>query len=213
MKQKYTADNCFLDYQGPFRSQTDIILASASPRRQALLASLGICFQVMPARFKEPAAKQGQTPEEYALGMSAEKADEIAARKPGALVIAADTIVVHEKIIMGKPESEAHALKMLSSLQGSTHRVITAVSIISGSRKQTRSFACETLVAMVQTGNDILMEYIRTGEPEDKAGAYAIQGAGAFLVRSIQGSYTNVVGLPLAQVWTALLELEAIRSC
>ncbi|MFP4396822.1 MAG: Maf family protein [Desulfonatronovibrio sp.] len=213
MNQKKAAQNYFLDCQGPFRSQADIVLASASPRRQALLASLGICFQVVPARFKEPPAKPGQTPEEYALRMSGEKAAEIAARKPGSLIVAADTIVIHDEVIMGKPVSESHALEMLSSLQGCTHRVITAVNIISGNRKQTRSFTCETLVEMVQAGNDTLKKYIETGEPRDKAGAYAIQGTGAFLISSIQGSYTNVVGLPLAQVWTVLLEMEAVRSC
>lgn len=213
MKQKNHANNCFLDYQGPFRSLTDIVLASASPRRQALLASLGICFQVAPARFKEPPAEPGQTPEEYALCMAGKKAEEIAASKSESLVIAADTIVVFEKVIMGKPVSESHAFGILSSLQGRTHRVITAVNIISGSRKQTRSFTCETLVEMARADNEALKQYIKTGESEDKAGAYAIQGTGAFLVSSIQGSYTNVVGLPLTRVWTTLLEMAAITAC
>lgn len=212
MKQKNRTDSSFIDYQGPFRSRTDIVLASASPRRQALLASLGICFQVVPAGFKEPPAEPGQRPEKYALCMSGKKAEEISVRKPESLIIAADTIVVLEDVIMGKPVSEGHALEMLSRLQGRTHRVITAVCIIPGKPEQARSFTCETLVEMVQARQDTLKQYIKTGEPQDKAGGYAIQGTGAFLVSSVQGSYTNVVGLPLARVCSVLLDLGAITS-
>lgn len=201
----------FLDYQGPFRAAVDIILASASPRRQALLTSLGISFQVIPALFKEPAPETGQSPEDYALSLARDKALEVADKKPAALVIAADTIVVLEGTIMGKPCSDAHALEMLKKLSGNTHRVITGVHIKSPAQKTDRSFFCQTLVEMVPASDDILEEYVRTGEPADKAGAYAIQGLGGFLIKSVNGSYTNVVGFPLAEVWTALLEINALR--
>jgi len=200
----------FLDFQGPFRSAAEIILASASPRRQALLTSLGICFQVIPARFREPAPDPGQVPEDYALFLAGEKALEVAEKKPDSLVIAADTIVVLEETVMGKPGSDAQALEMLKRLQGNVHLVITAVSIKSFARRVEKSFFCRTVVEMVQATDDILAQYVQTGEPADKAGAYAIQGLGGFLVKSVNGSYTNVVGFPLAEVWTALLEMNAI---
>ncbi len=200
----------FLDFQGPFRSAMDIILASSSPRRQALLASLGICFQVIPARFKETAPEPGRSPEEYASYLAQEKALEVSEKNPACLVIAADTIVVFDQLIMGKPQSDAQALEMLKKLQGKTHRVITAVMIKSLSQKLAESFICQTLVEMVPATDELIMEYVKTGEPSDKAGAYAIQGVGAFLVKSVQGSYTNVVGLPLAEVWRSLRALKAV---
>lgn len=200
-----------LDFQGPFRSTREIILASASPRRQALLASLGISFHVIPARFREPDPEPGRPPQEHALFLAREKAGEVAAKKNRAVVIGADTIVVHRGTIMGKPESDAHALEMLGSLQGSIHQVITAVSIMCLSLKFDKNIVCSTQVEMVRAGDEILARYIRTREPEDKAGAYAIQGLGGFLVKSVHGSYSNVVGLPLAEVWTCLLEQGYLR--
>lgn len=199
-----------VSYQGPFRSSADIVLASASPRRQSLLASLGICFQVIPAKFKEPDPEPGQKPEDYALYLAEAKACEVADQKHSAIVIAADTIVVLDQTIMGKPRSRSNALEMLKNLQGNTHRVITAVSILCRQKKNRESFFCETFVEMVSVEDDILWQYIQTGETDDKAGAYAIQGLGGFLVKSIQGSYSNVVGFPLAEVWTKLLQLRAI---
>jgi septum formation protein len=206
------AGGSFLDFQGPFRSVADIILASASPRRQALLASLGICFQVIPARFREPAPEPGISPEEYALFMAREKAREVAGRKPDSVVIAADTIVVLEGTIMGKPRSKTHGLEMLSRLQGNTHQVITASCLKWAFRKLEKPIVCSTLVEMARAPGRILEEYVKSGEPADKAGAYAIQGLGAFLISSVSGSYTNVVGLPLTQVWEALLEMKVIKT-
>ncbi|MFN2268005.1 MAG: nucleoside triphosphate pyrophosphatase [Desulfonatronovibrio sp.] len=203
-------DSSNFSFQGPFRSAADIILASASPRRQSLLTTLGICFQVIPAKLKEPEPEPGQKPQDYALYLSDAKAMEIADQKPSAVVIAADTIVVLDQTIMGKPRSRTNALEMLKSLQGNTHRVITAVSILCRHKKMRESFFCETIVEMVSVEDDILKQYIETGETDDKAGAYAIQGLGGFLIKSIQGSYTNVVGFPIAEVWTKLLQLKAI---
>lgn len=203
-------NNPSLSFQGPFRSSADIVLASASPRRQSLLTTLGICFQVIPAKFKEPEPEPGQQPEDYALYLAEAKACEVADQKHSAMVIAADTIVVLDQTIMGKPRSRTSALEMLKNLQGNTHRVITAVSIMCRHKKIRESFFCETSVEMVSVEDDILWQYIQTGETDDKAGAYAIQGLGGFLVKSIQGSYSNVVGFPLAEVWTKLLQLKAI---
>lgn len=206
------AGGSFLDFQGPFRAAADIILASASPRRQALLASLGICFQVIPARFKEPPPEPGTSPEEYALVMAREKAREVAGKNPESVIIAADTIVVLEGTIMGKPESKTHALEMLTRLQGNTHQVVTASCVKWTSRELEKSIVCSTSVEMARAPGRILEEYVKSGEPADKAGAYAIQGLGAFLISSVSGSYTNVVGLPLTRVWEALLEMKAIKT-
>lgn len=211
MSKSSFSGNPLLDFQGPFRTAMDIILASASPRRQALLTSLGISFQVIPSSFREPEPEPGCQPWEYALFLAQQKARHLPRRKPDSLIIAADTIVVLDNAIMNKPESEDHALDMLSRLQGNTHQVITAVSISSVTENNDNTFFCKTDVEMIEAGPDVLREYIRTGEPEGKAGAYAIQGLGAFLVKSIKGSYTNVVGLPLAEVCTALLKLNALK--
>ena len=197
--------------QGPFRSAREIVLASASPRRQMLLTSLGLDFQVEPAEFIEPRQKFGQNPEEYALALAREKCRLVAEKKSGAMVLGADTIVVLNEEIMGKPASEEHALEMLTRLQGELHSVITAVSIRCAEVDIERSFRIITRVKMAPADRDVLLAYISTGEPQDKAGAYAIQGQGAFLVEEIIGSYTNVVGLPLSQVLRALLELKAVR--
>ncbi|RQD64620.1 MAG: septum formation protein Maf [Desulfonatronovibrio sp. MSAO_Bac4] len=203
-------DSSIFSFQGPFRSAADIILASASPRRQSLLTTLGISFQVIPAKLKEPDPEPKQKPEGYALHLADAKASEVADQKHSAVVIAADTIVVLDQTIMGKPRSRANALEMLKNLQDNTHRVITAVSILCRQKKVRESFFCETSVEMVSVEDHILRQYIDTGETDDKAGAYAIQGLGGFLIKSIQGSYTNVVGLPLAEVWTKLFQLHAI---
>lgn len=197
--------------QGPFRSIHEIILASASPRRQMLLSTLGLDFRVVPADYKEPPIKSGQDPEHYALQMSGEKCRLIAEKNPGCVVLGADTIVVLEKEVMGKPGSREHALEMLERLQGKVHEVITGVCLKWESRQAQDSFSVVSRVEMIPAGLDILKAYINTGEPRDKAGAYAIQGVGAFLVSEVSGSYTNVVGLPLDKVMQALLQLGAIR--
>ncbi len=203
-----------LKFQGPFRSALDIVLASASPRRQALLTSLGISFQVIPPRFKEPPPEPGRQADDYALFLAREKAREVAAKKPASLVMAADTLVVLGETIMGKPASEAGALDMLKRLQGNTHLVITAVCFQHGAENTEKSIICRTYVEMIPAEERVLAQYVKTGEPADKAGAYAIQGSGAFLVHALRGSYTNVVGLPLAEVCSALLEMNVIRlSC
>jgi len=202
----------YLLAQGPFRTAREIILASASPRRQMLLATLGLDFRVVPADYREPPIKSGQDPEHYALEMSREKCRIIAEKNPDSVVLGADTIVVLEKEVMGKPGSREHALEMLERLQGNVHEVITGVCLQWESRQVRDSFSVISRVEMIPAGLDILEAYINTGEPRDKAGAYAIQGVGAFLVKAVSGSYTNVVGLPLDRVTQALLHIKAIRT-
>ncbi|WP_052507401.1 Maf family protein [Desulfonatronovibrio magnus] len=196
---------------GPFRPAARLILASASPRRQFLLSTLGISFEVIPANYREPPPRENQQPQDYALELAAAKGNEVAEKNPAAIVIAADTIVVHDNIIMGKPTSKDHALKMLKSLQGSVHQVITAVNISYAASSKQEAFYNITDVEMAEASTDLLKCYINTGEPADKAGAYGIQGLGGFLIKSLSGSYTNVVGLPLSEVWSRLLQIQAIR--
>ncbi len=191
-------------HNGPFVSRESLVLASGSPRRRELLADIGLDFEVVPSRAEEPVPTPGEQPTEYALRMAKLKTMEVAARYPGRTVLGADTIVVLNSWIMGKPANEADALAMLNALSGQTHQVITAFCLVL-SNGETSSRFVATEVDMRTSGEAELKAYIATGEPMDKAGAYAIQGIGTFLVTAIRGSYTNVVGLPLARVLEELL--------
>ncbi|ADU62439.1 MAG: Maf family protein [Pseudodesulfovibrio sp.] len=190
---------------GPFTSLVPIVLASGSPRRRELLADLGLDFEVAPSRAEEPAPLPGELPTDYAARMAEMKTAEVAARFPDRIVLGADTIVVLGDRIMGKPSDAAQALAMLTALSGQTHQVITAFCLVlPGHDTVTRT--ATTDVDMRTSTETELRAYIATGEPTDKAGAYAIQGVGTFLVTAIRGSYTNVVGLPVARVLKTLLE-------
>nr|WP_069859335.1 Maf family protein [Desulfoplanes formicivorans] len=196
--------------RGPFRINHPIILASASPRRQALLSSLGIHFEVIPARTKEPAPDADEAPCAYAQRMAVFKAQEIANKRPEAIVIGADTIVIQGSTILGKPRSREDALAMLTRLCGTTHEVITGCCIMHKADNRCERTSVSTRVNMPPQDQAIIEAYIATGEPMDKAGSYAIQGVGGFLVSDIRGSYTNVVGLPLTEILKILLDWEAV---
>ncbi len=199
--------------QGAFRARQSIILASASPRRQALLCSLGIHFEVIPAQAKEPSPDKGEMPVDYARRMAVFKTQEVADKRPEAVVIGADTIVVQESVILRKPHSKKDALDMLQGLCGTTHEVITGYCVMQKQENRfVRASVC-TQVDMSRQEREILDAYVATGESLDKAGSYAIQGMGSFLIREIRGSYTNVVGLPLSHVLKVLLDWEAVRIC
>jgi septum formation protein len=196
-------------HNGPFVSRESLVLASGSPRRRELLADLGLDFEVVPSRAEEPVPTPGEYPTEYALRMAKLKTMEVAARHPGRTVLGADTIVVLDSWIMGKPADETDALAMLNALSGRTHQVITAFCLVLPNGETSSRFVA-TEVDMRTSGEAELKAYIATGEPMDKAGAYAIQGIGTFLVTAIRGSYTNVVGLPLARVLEELLTAGVI---
>lgn len=196
--------------QGPFRTRHHLILASASPRRQALLAEQGLCFTVMPSAMKEPAPDPGESPNDYASRMARIKGRDIAERYPDAFVLSADTIVVQDQKILGKPRDRAHALDMLSALAGHWHEVVTGFCILRSRTAISHCRTATTRVYMADSSPEILSAYVSTGEPMDKAGAYGIQAIGAALVDEIQGSYSNVVGLPLRPVLDILLALNAI---
>lgn len=195
---------------GPFKLVNKLVLASGSPRRQQMLADLGLEFEVCPSPLDEPAPNAGETPSNYAQRMAEMKTRDISRNNSGKTVLGADTIVVLNDRIMGKPKDEGHALEMLTALAGQTHQVISAYCIVTPSG-EVISQTVSTDVDMRVSGKAELKGYIATGEPSDKAGAYAIQGIGTFLVTAIRGSYTNVVGLPLARVIEELLKRELIE--
>ncbi len=192
-----------------FVANRPLVLASGSPRRQDLIGSLGVAFEVHPAQGEEPAPELEETPAAYAVRAAKAKAEEVAARFPQAVVIGADTIVTVRGRILGKPKSREHALEMLSMLSGRTHEVITGCALIGPGWKKSE-FSIATQVEFIEATEDVLRAYVATGEPEGKAGSYAIQGRGAFLVRNVYGSYTNVVGLPLARVVELLVSWGVI---
>jgi septum formation protein len=173
------------------------ILASSSPRRRELLSSIGITFDVIPSNVPEKQAA-GEAPEEYVARLSREKADAIARQHGERWVIAADTTVLLDDELLEKPLDAADAARMLATIAGRTHTVYTGVTLQNVSRGYRDTRVAETEVRMLPLSREEIEWYVATGEPLDKAGAYAAQGIGGIFVDSIHGSFTNVVGLPLA---------------
>lgn len=173
-----------------------LILASASPRRRQFLSGLGLNFIALPADIDETPLP-GERPAAFALRMAAEKAGLIARQHPDSWVIGADTVVTLDTQIIGKPADAAHALDILRRLRGRTHQVITGLTLTSLSEHCAEHLAETTEVTFADFPDAVLAAYIGTGEPLDKAGAYGIQAGGAFLVSSVQGSCSNVIGLPV----------------
>jgi septum formation protein len=175
-----------------------LILASASPRRQELLREAGIAFVVHPAHINED-QHAGEPPLEYALRLAREKAQAVAQQYPQSYVLGADTIVVIDREVLGKPADAADAARMLRRLSGREHRVTTAVAVIRpGGEMETRSST--TQVFFREIAEEEIQQYVAGGEPMDKAGAYAIQGGASRWTNRIVGEYSNVVGLPLSLV-------------
>ena len=186
--------------------QTRLVLASASPRRRALLAGLGLSFEAIAPGVDET-VHEGETPLTYVLRVAREKAAAGARRSPGALVLAADTAVVLGGLILGKPASVDDARRMVRALSGRRHSVMTGVALDGSARA---SAVVETAVWFRELTEGEISWYAASGEPLDKAGAYAIQGAGGMLVQRIEGSASNVVGLPLAET-VELLQRAGLR--
>lgn len=175
-----------------------MILASKSPRRKELLGFITKDFKIIPAVGEEN-IPDGTAPLDAVLQLSRQKAEEIYARYKGEVIVSADTIVVIDNMILGKPRDEDRAFEMLKTLSGRSHTVFTGVCVIfeDGSRK---NFAERTEVEFYPLTDDEIREYIATGEPMDKAGAYGIQEKGALLVKSISGDFYNVMGLPVSRL-------------
>ncbi|MBQ7608787.1 MAG: septum formation protein Maf [Desulfovibrionaceae bacterium] len=193
-----------------------LYLASQSPRRKEMLQALGIEFTVLTGKSEEKKPGEGVRPEEYTSDLARAKACAVLDLLPKSpkkqLVLAADTVVVTERgHILGKPKDADDALAMLESLCGRTHTVTTAVSVLSKENPELSfTFADTCTVRFGSFSREILACYVATGEPMDKAGAYAVQGQGAFLVKSLAGSWTTVVGLPLEQLAAKLCALEIL---
>lgn len=181
-----------------------IILASKSPRRRYLLAQAGLNFSVEPSNFDESSISLS-SPTLFARVLAESKAREISEKHPDAWVIGADTIVLIDGMILGKPGTRQEARTMLYRLSGQTHQVLTGYCICCKSANRYFSETVSTDVTFKQLTEDEVEWYIHTNEPFDKAGAYAIQGLGTFLVKSVNGSYTNVVGLPVCEVIECLI--------
>jgi septum formation protein len=186
-----------------------IYLASASPRRSELLRQIGVRFEVVPAQIPE-IQEDGEAPNHYVTRLARAKADavweSIAARSAGAVVearpvLAADTVVVIDERVLGKPADTAEAMAMLAELSGRTHRVLTAVALRCG--RSLEVLLCRSEVRFRETSAEERALYCRSGEPFDKAGAYGIQGRAAAFIEHLSGSYSSVVGLPLFE--TAML--------
>jgi septum formation protein len=179
------------------------ILASSSPRRRELLASVGVEFDVFPSNVPEQ-RQPGEAPEEYVARLSREKASAVAGQHPTRWVIAADTTVLLGDQVLEKPLDAADAERMLSLIAGRTHIVYTGVTLQNFERAYHDTRVAETEVRMLPLAQQDVRWYVRTREPMDKAGAYAVQGIGAMFIDSVHGSYTNVVGLPLAMLFQML---------
>jgi len=184
-----------------------LVLASASPRRQKLLRSAGITFEVQPADIPEDPLP-GEAAKECAERLAREKALAVARQRPQDCVLGADTVVVVNGEILGKPCDAADAARMLRRLSGREHQVITGVCLAVSSQC---SVASETTsVTMSEISEKEISDYIASGEPMDKAGAYAIQGIASRWIPRIEGDYSNVVGLPVALVWRMLRQSRAV---
>jgi len=188
-----------------------LILASSSPRRSGLLRSAGFRFDIIHPRNVEETKFPDESPPDYALRVCREKGASVcSATDTDNIIISADTIVVLDNRIYGKPQSEQEAFETLKTLSSRTHEVITAYSVLNGRGDLLERNCKSTLVTFKSLAAREIESYIKTGEPVGKAGSYAIQGAGAFMVEKINGSYTNVVGLPSAKVYGLLLNLDVI---
>lgn len=182
-----------------------VILASASPRRLALLQQIGIEATVCPADFDEVSGSAVQA-EDVVLANAVGKCQAVVKIKGDSLpVIAADTVVVAEGVILGKPQDAEDAIAMLKQLSGKTHKVLTGIAVSYAGEMLAE--VCETKVVFRDLTDEEIKNYVATGEPLDKAGAYGIQGKGAVLVEKIDGCYNNVVGLPLTRMQLILAKL------
>ena len=177
----------------------NIILASASPRRKEILENANVKFKVMASSIEE-LALDGESPCHMVMRLAFEKGIDIAYRQKSDLVISADTIVVLDNTVLGKPKDDMEAKKMITSLSGRTHQVITGISLINlDNNKKIMDYVISN-VKFKNLSEEDINNYIRTKESLDKAGAYGIQGYGALLVEEIQGDYFNIVGLPISRL-------------
>ena len=193
----------------------EIILASASPRRRKLLEQIGIFYRVVPSKKEEEA--EGDCPAEIVQSLARQKAEDIAGQVkiPGKLVLGADTIVVWNKKILGKPANREDAMAMLKNLEGDIHGVYTGVAFSRMDKEggiKTHTFYEVTKVEVYPMSDEEIQAYIASGHSDDKAGAYGIQGSFGAYIKGITGDYYNVVGLPVGRVYQELKKLRRSES-
>ena len=193
-----------------FTTNKSLILASASPRRKTLLQDLGLEFKIIEARVEEKPFT-GEEPEEFVLRAACDKAGAVSRENITSWVLGADTVVVHAGRILGKPGDAKDALAVLLTLAGQRHLVHTGFCLENVKEKVSVCRLVTTEVYFSPFSEELANAYVVTGEPLDKAGSYGIQGRGGVLVEKINGSYSNVVGLPLAETIEALLHHKVIK--
>lgn len=194
----------------PITKENPLVLASRSPRRRRLLQQIGLPFLSLPSHVEENQVL-GEPPVKAAL-IAEKKAKAVCAKSQNSWIVGADTMVVIGGSILGKPNNQEDVHFMLSCLSGRVHEVITGFCLLNPSGEVAHSEAITTLVKMKHLSEEEISAYVATGEPFGKAGSYAIQGVGAFMVESISGSYTNVVGLPVCALVKSLLAVGALRN-
>jgi len=177
----------------------NIILASASPRRKEILENTNVKFKIMASDIEE-LTLEGESPCQMVMRLAFEKGMDIASKQKSDLIISADTIVVLDNKVLGKPKDEVEAKHMIESLSGKTHQVITGISLINLENNKKIIDYVISNVKFKNLSKEDINDYIRTNESLDKAGAYGIQGYGALLVDEIQGDYFNIVGLPISRL-------------
>ena len=191
------------------RTKLPLILASGSPRRKELLCAMGLEYTVDISEVDEHTTG---APDKMVLELSRRKAHAVAERHENALILAADTLVYGNGKVLGKPESPAHAIEMLTELSGQWHEVYTGITLIDTSNGNCIQKADCTRVHFVPLSQEEILRYVETKEPLDKAGAYAIQGIAGMFIDRIEGSYTNVVGLPTALLRSMLAEISRMEN-
>ena len=191
-----------------YNNSESIVLASGSPRRKEFLESLGLHFNVAVASIDEY-AMEAERAEDFVLRMAKEKAAAVGAQFPDSWVISGDTVVCLGQAILGKPTSRENAVELLLQLAGQTHFVRSSFCVLQQRKNIIRTHCVATSVRFTNFSQKVARAYVATGEPMDKAGGYGIQGVGGVLVESIEGSYSNVVGLPMAEL-VSVLENEGV---
>lgn len=197
-----------LDNSDKERGPTRIVLASSSPRRRELLRAAGISFEAVPSEISER-RNEGESAGRYACRLAIEKAERVAVERPAELrpIVAADTVVVIDDAVLGKPESAADAAAMLRRLSGRSHAVLTGLCLLDPRTGRRLVELVSTEVSFARLSEQEIVEYVAGGEPMDKAGAYAIQGQASKFVERINGCYFNVVGLPIPALYRMLSQL------
>jgi septum formation protein len=193
-----------------YRTKKRIILASHSPRRRELLGILGIVFEVTGADLDET-IEPGESVEDHVTRLAGQKAWAVSTRNPDAVVLGADTIVTIDGLVLGKPADAADAARMLGLLSGRTHEVLTGIAVVMPRDENAYAQVVRTAVVMRVLDPREIAAYVATDEPMDKAGAYAVQGMASAFITRIEGSYTNVVGLPTTEVIALLTTLGALE--